>query len=96
MSSIEIKGKQSVGAQVIHADTYTTGDTYDVELADLQVEVYAWADAMKGAVQQLVDDAERPQREGAMLAYGKARDGYNEAIQRLVKAVYARRLEEAT
>jgi hypothetical protein len=65
--------------------------TYDVELAELQSDLHLWLDALRGPVQQLINDAESIQgRDNSMLALQVAVDRFNAALKVLTEAVYRR------
>jgi hypothetical protein len=83
----------AAGAVVIKSGggTHIMVPEYDVELAELQADLYLWLEALRGPVQQLINDAESIQgRDNSMLALQVAVDRFNAALKVLTEAVYRR------
>lgn len=69
-------------------------DIADVALQMAHAAAIATIDALKGAVNQFVEDAHRKQRDSGMLAITRAVEVFNEVCAALVEKVYEQEVME--
>jgi hypothetical protein len=96
MPEADMTTTSGVGVTVIRGGqpvTETGGwATFDVELEKLGNEAKQWITALSGTVDMLVREAEKPQRDSAILTMQTAAGTVNDALRTLVDAVYERKV----
>lgn len=84
LNVVVTKGPGEPSVEVPHEEL--TGPTVPVLIAHTEVD--AWVRAMQGAIKQLADECQMPQRDMALVAVQRAIKGFNEACAALVDKVF--------